>query len=177
MRLDFILSTDRLLIEPLSINDSSFIFELLNSEGWIKFIGNRNIKTNADATTYIQNILANENVHYWVAKLKDSKALVGIITFIKREYLEHHDIGFAFLPAVSKKGFAYEAVMAVLNQIMKAQGVSQILATTIPENSSSIKLLNKIGLVFKEEIEVDNEIIHVYEISKDELQKNICTKH
>src|SRR5215218_9705823 len=92
------LITERLLIIPLATSDDSFILELVNTEGWISFIGNRNITSQVEAKAYIQKILENSNCSYWVVKLKEQQQSIGIITYIKRDYLEHHDIGFAFLP-------------------------------------------------------------------------------
>ena len=92
----FILTTDRLLIEPLSINDNSFIFELVNTEGWLKFIGDRNVHSKQEAIANIQRIKNTPNLIYWVVRLKDNHVPIGIISFLKRSYLEHFDIGFAF---------------------------------------------------------------------------------
>ncbi|MEO8569941.1 MAG: GNAT family N-acetyltransferase [Ginsengibacter sp.] len=164
------IETDRLLIKPLMIDDHLFILELVNTEGWIKFIGNRNITSQAEAMAYIQKVLNNENIFYWVVQLKGSNEKMGIITFIKRDYLEHHDIGFAFLPRFFKNGYAYEATVAVLNKILKELVHAHILATTVPGNISSIRLLNKIGLVFENEIEVEKEKVQVYGVSVDKLK-------
>src|ERR1044072_2576440 len=106
MKLDFVINTERLLLQPLSLQDDQFIFELVNTEGWLKFIGNRNINALTDAQIYIRKILSSENIAYLVVSLKKVGDKIGVITFIKREYLEHHDIGFAFLPAFSKNGYA-----------------------------------------------------------------------
>ncbi len=149
--------------------DDQFIFELVNTEGWIRFIGNRNIASCDDARSYIQKILENRNISYWVVQLKDNNHKIGIITCIKRNYLEHHDIGFAFLPGFGNKGYAFEATHAVLQKLIPIQKLTHILATTIPENLNSIKLLKKIGLVFEKEIEIENEILHVYGNSTDKL--------
>ncbi len=121
------------------IDDHLFILELVNTEGWIKFIGNRNITSQAEAMAYIQKVLNNENIFYWVVQLKGSNEKIGIITFIKRDYLEDHDIGFAFFPRFFKNGYAYEATVAVLNKILKELVHAHILATTVPGNISSIR--------------------------------------
>src|SRR3954453_14987886 len=133
------LITNRLVIKPLTLNDENFIFKLVNTEGWIKFIGNRNITSVAEARAYIQKILENGNIFYWVVKFKDNENPIGIITYIKRSYLDHHDIGFAFLPNFFKKGYAYEATTAVLNKLISEHNVSHVLATTVPKNIDSIK--------------------------------------
>lgn len=156
------LTTNRLLIEPLSLDDNDFIFELINTEGWIRFIGNRNINSATQAIDYIQKIIDNQNINYWVVKLKEENIKIGIITFIKRDYLDHYDIGFAFLPNYTHNGFAYEASVKILDFVSALPGQNSILATTVPENISSIKLLKKLGMNFEKEIERDNIILHVY---------------
>jgi [ribosomal protein S5]-alanine N-acetyltransferase len=84
------------------------------------------------------------------------------VTFIKREYLEFPDLGFAFLPEFGKNGYAFEAASCIIEKL-KSKGVHQhILATTFPENSKSIALLKKLGYHYKEEILQDNETLHVY---------------
>lgn len=160
-----IITTDRLIIEPLSKNDDGFILELLNTEGWIKFIGDRNIKAKSDAIAYIQKINGNQSVCYWTVKLKTSKVAIGIITFIKRDYLKHNDIGFAFLPQYSNKGFAYEATKNVLEHLILMHDLTTILAITIPGNLNSIKLLEKIGFQFDSIIEIEKVILHLYNYS------------
>ncbi len=176
MEFQISLITDRLLLENITLNDNKFIFELVNSNGWLKFIGNRNVNSTIEATAYIQKIIDSSNLYYWIVKLKDSKIAIGIITFIKRDYLEYHDIGFAFLPNFSNKGYAYEATFAVLNSVIQTHNLSYILATTIPENITSIKLLKKLGLNFEKEIESDNVRICVYGVSIDKLQINEISK-
>lgn len=161
-------NTGRLIIKPLTRRDKNFIFKLLNTEGWIRFIGNRNIISQKDASNYIQKILANQNVRYWVVENKTGQSL-GIITYIKREYLPHHDIGFAFLPEFAGNGYAYEATKAVLNELINEDNMTYVFATTIPDNVNSIKLLGKLGLILEKEIEVDGEKLLLYGSSADTL--------
>lgn len=162
-------TTDRLSINPLTVNDDNFILKLVNSEGWLKFIGNRNVNTRQEARAYILKILKNKNVKYWIVSVKETQTPAGIVTFIKRDYLNYPDIGFAFLPEFSGNGYAHEATSVVLKNLIQEQSVTHILATTIPENTSSIKLLKKFGLRFEKEIQVENEKLHVYGASVSEL--------
>jgi [ribosomal protein S5]-alanine N-acetyltransferase len=162
MQEDF--STERLKLSLLNENEDTFIFELLNTEGWIRFIGNRNIITLDDAKAYIYKIINNKNVKYWVIKLKETSQSVGIITLIKRDYLEHSDIGFAFLPQFSNKGYAFEAAKEILHQLLSSSEHKQILATTVKDNTKSIQLLERLGLSFEKEITIENEILSVYNI-------------
>ena len=155
--------TERLQLRNLSLSDSVFIYELVNTPGWIKFIGDRNIKSTADAQTYIAKILANDQICYRVVNIKSEDVPIGIITLIKRDYLDHHDIGFAFLPAYSKKGFAFEAAKCILYNLISSGKHKILLATTVKENVNSIQLLEKLGFSFQKTITTDGENLSVYE--------------
>jgi [ribosomal protein S5]-alanine N-acetyltransferase len=163
---NFIL-TKRLLLETLSIQDALFVLELVNTDDWLTFIGDKNISTPEDAIVYIQKISANTTTNYWTVKLKDTQLPIGLVTVIKRDYLEHQDIGFAFLPNHFNKGYAYEATMEVLKHIAQQGIETYIVAITLPENISSIKLLQKLGLQFENEMEVEKELLYVYKMKLD----------
>jgi [ribosomal protein S5]-alanine N-acetyltransferase len=147
--------TERLQLGPLTTGDTAFIRELLNTEGWIRFIGERNIRSEEDALAYIQKILDNSTITYWVTKLKSTDTAIGVVTLIQRDYLDHPDIGFAFLPQYAGNGYALEASKEVLRSLLHSS--APVLATTLPENKDSIRLLEKLGLKFEKEIEVENE--------------------
>ncbi len=161
MNLQPFLQTDRLFIDPLIIAHDHFIFELLNTEGWITYIGNRNITSPEDARVYIQKIQEAENIEYWVVQLKSTGDNVGIVTFIKRDSLEHHDIGFAFLPRFCKKGFAYEATNAVLNHAIRQHHLSHILAITVPANIYAPSVAIHLTYASLSEISVAFNILHL----------------
>jgi len=68
---------------------------------------------------------------------------------VKRDTLEHPDLGFAFLPEAWGKGYAFEAASAVLKHTQDALSLSRILAITNPDNDASIKLLGRLGFQFE----------------------------
>jgi len=163
--------TDRLVLDMLHVADVDFIFELVNTPGWKRFIGDRNVQNSEDAIAYIEKILSNPAIHYRVVRLADSSIPVGLVTLIQRDYLEHPDIGFAFLPQYAKQGYAFEASNAVLHDVCSAGKLQTLLATTIPDNSSSIQLLKKLGFAFRNEIKTKTDTLHVYAVTADKLHK------
>ncbi len=156
--------TEKLKLNLVTEDDHHFMRALVNTEGWLKFIGDRNVHSEQDAIAYIQRIKNTPNLFYWVVRLKDNHTPLGIISFLKRHYLEHFDIGFAFLPEHHGCGYAYEAAEKVLSIASEKTEYTTILATTIPQNIASIKLLTKLGLHFEKEIEVESIKLHVYSI-------------
>src|SRR5690606_36301856 len=111
------IETERLLIRPIKITDTHFMLDLLNSEGWFRYIGDRNVNSIKDAENYIQNILSNEKFFYSVFELKETKLSVGIITLLYRENQQFSDIGCAMLPEFDKGGYAFEATKQYLFEI------------------------------------------------------------
>lgn len=162
MKIQNTILTDRLILQKINLNDCDFIISLLNSKGWIENIGDRNIHSGDDAIIYINKILATENFIYWVVRIKDENTPVGMISFMKRSYLDNFDIGFAFLPSYLNKGYAYEASKAVLVIVSELPEYNIVLATTKPSNNNSIRLLTKLCFRFEKEIEIENRKLHVY---------------
>lgn len=157
-----IFTTDRLQLGIVTTDDYAFVSALVNSCGWLEFIGDRNVHNKEDAIAYINKILDAPNIHYWVIRVKGSGTPVGIISFIKRDYLDYYDIGFALLPEYSGLGYAYEAAKEVLMFASNVAKHHPIVATTLSYNVSSIKLLTKLGLHFEKEILVEDETLHLY---------------
>jgi len=158
--LTFPIFTQRLCVRDVTIEDAAFILELFNSPGWLQFIGDRQIHTLSDAEKYIQGIQIKTNVKYYVVQHLEQNLSIGLITLIKREYLEHPDLGFAFLPQFTGHGFALEASSLMLTYIQNV--FSEVFAITIPENKSSIKLLGKLGFHFVGNVPQQEEVLHLF---------------
>lgn len=146
----FILETERLILEEFTAEDASFILSLLNSPDWLHNIGDRNVKSEADALQYIEEKLQSSYKQYgyglYLVKLK-SGTKIGMCGLVKRDYLDAPDIGFAMLPEHTNKGYGYESSLAVLAYAQKELNEKIILGITLPTNQASIKLLEKIGLL------------------------------
>jgi RimJ/RimL family protein N-acetyltransferase len=144
------LETERLLLRKIEVADAPFFYKLFNSEGWLKYIGDRNIHTLADAEMqltqkYIPSYTRNGYGSYVVVE-KSSGDPIGTCGMYKRDNLKHPDIGFAFLPAYEGKGYGFEAATRVLTNARDILGIVKVLAFTVTNNKASIKLLEKLGL-------------------------------
>jgi RimJ/RimL family protein N-acetyltransferase len=161
--------TSRLRIRPINLNDAGFVHRLLNSEGWLDYIGDRNIRDMADAENYIQKILDNKQYFYSVFERKDSNDPLGLVTFLLREDQEFPDIGFAILPEYESKGYAYEASRKYLDEILRSGAFENVIAITLPRNRRSIKLLKKLGLAYASEFSKDGQKLVRYSLSHPNL--------
>jgi RimJ/RimL family protein N-acetyltransferase len=148
-----ILNTKRLNLREAKLSDNQFIYDLLNTPKWLKYIGDRGIKTLKNAEDYINDKLINSyktnGFGLYVFELKDLNIPIGLCGFIKRDYLDSEDIGFALLPEYERKGYTYEAAIAVLKYGENNFGFKKVYAITSKDNIASQELLKKLGFTFK----------------------------
>jgi RimJ/RimL family protein N-acetyltransferase len=159
------IQTPRLAIGELTAHYAGFIHELLNTPEWIRFIGDRQVKSIDDANQYIDKIRRNPAIHYWVLELKEESVPIGIVSVVKRDYLAHPDLGFALLPRYGKRGYAHEATSAVLQEMGKQPSRPLVLATVLEENHHSIHLLTKLGFRYDQPMVVGAEKLLIYSYS------------
>lgn len=147
--------TERLRLRAFTMQDADFIIELLNTPGWIQFIGDRNVKTRIQAERYLENgpMKSYEQHGFGLSMVERREDLcaLGMCGIIWRETLEWPDIGFAFLPEYGGRGYALEIAKATLQYGLDVLMIPRIAAITVPHNLRSVNLLEKIGLRFKED--------------------------
>lgn len=147
------LETPRLIIEPLRVQHSAFILNLLNSPGWLEFIGDRKVTDLQTAEGYIQKMDANANAHFFVYSLRVTNDPIGILTIIKRDEYPFPDLGFAQLPEYENKGYAGEASEVFMREVLQLTQWDVLMAITKPDNLKSIKLLGKLGFKLNQQTE------------------------
>ncbi len=147
------LTTDRLHLRELTEDDAGFVRRLLNEPAFLRFIGDRGVRTTAEARDYIrQGPIASYRRHgfgLYLVELKGLPTAIGLCGLIKRDSLEDVDIGYAFLPEFWSKGYALEAAQAVLAHGIEVIGLRRIVAIVSPDNERSEKVLGKLGLRFE----------------------------
>jgi RimJ/RimL family protein N-acetyltransferase len=157
-----ILETERLILRRLSPDDDAeFILTLLNEPSFIRYIGDKGVRTLDDARRYILNgpVQSYEQNRFGLYKveLKQNGTPIGISGLVKRNTLPDADIGFAFLPEYWSQGYAFESAAAVMRHAREVLGFDRILAITSPDNDASAKLLGKIGLRFDRVIKLSED--------------------
>lgn len=146
-----IFETERLVVDELTVGrDEAFILALLNSPGFLDNIGDRGVRDLGGATGYIEkgpgaSYVAN-GFGLWRVTDKATGAPLGLCGLVKRDGLDDPDVGYAFLPAAWGRGYAVEAARATLAHARQVLGLGRIVGITKPDNLSSQRVLEKIGL-------------------------------
>ena len=143
-------ATERLYLRPVAFEDDAFIFEVLNTPKFKKFVGDRQLRTVADARNYIKTKMHPqlERLGYssYTVIRKEDGVKLGICGLYDREGLEGIDIGFSFLPQYEGQGYAFEAANCIKEAAFHDFGIKTLKAITVKENLSSQKLIEKLGL-------------------------------
>lgn len=160
-----ILETERLIICRLSIVHAAFILELLNDEAFLRFIGDKGVRTLDDAREYILNgpIYSYERYGFglFLATLKEGGVPVGICGLLKRASLTDIDLGYAFVPEFRGRGYAFESASAVMAYGANVLGLTRIVAVSSPDNRDSINLLEKLGMRFEKMVRLTDGDVDV----------------
>lgn len=159
--------TNRLIIKLLKENQFEFINKLVNTPGWLRFIGDRQVHSDSDAQNYIKKLLSSPLVQYYVVNSKAYNCPVGVITVIQKDLLPYPDLGFAFLLEYNNQGFATEAARKLLQLLSKTTSLKQILAVCESENTPSKKVLQKLNFTYLCSKVSDSKILEVHQLAID----------
>jgi RimJ/RimL family protein N-acetyltransferase len=149
-----VLETRRLLLRWITTDDAPFVLELLNEPSFLRYIGDKGVRTLDDARNYILTGPVASYQRYgfglYLVLLKEGEVPIGMCGLLKRDTLPDVDVGYALRPAYWSRGYAFEAASATLAHGREAFGLRRIVAITSPDNASSKALLEKLGMRYEE---------------------------
>ncbi len=161
-----VIQTARLELREMREDDAAFIAVLLNQPSFIRFIGDRGVRTEADARRYIRDgPVSSYRVHgfgLYLVELTETQAPIGICGLLQRNELDDPDIGFAVAEPYQGNGYAYEAAAAVIVHSRNQPGIDRIGAITLADNAASIRLLQKLGMNYERPVTIGEETLQLY---------------
>jgi RimJ/RimL family protein N-acetyltransferase len=163
-----VLTTQRLRLRHLVAADAPFIVTLLNDPAFLRNIGDRGVRSEKDAASYIAAGPADSYQRHgfglFLAELHGDDVPIGLCGLVQRDYLDAPDLGFALLPDFRARGFTYEASRGVIEYAERTLGTRQLYGITSLDNEPSIRLLQKLGfsLLRVQARPPDNEPINVF---------------
>lgn len=157
-----IATTARLSLDWLTPDDADFIVKLVNDPQWLAFIGDKAVRTRADAHTYLNAgpLDMYDRLGYGLYRVSlrahepQADEPIGVCGLVRRDALDGPDLGFAFLPAGRGRGYALEAAQAVVAQAFGPLALPRILAITLAHNQRSCRLLERLGMTVRGAVRV-----------------------
>ena len=144
-----ILTTERLTLRQLVVNDEQEIFTLRSDSETNKYLDRQLSNTIADARNFINKV--NENINknvsiYWAITLSGRNILVGTICLYSfSDKNDNCEIGYELLTSFQRQGIMKVAVEKIIEYAFNAIRVQKIEAFLHRDNQSSINLLEKVS--------------------------------
>lgn len=150
--------THRLRIECFTLDDASFILDLLNEPDFIHNIADKGVRDIAGAETYLREgpmaMYAKCGHGLCKVSLKHSSEPIGMCGLIHRDTIDYPDLGYAFLRRHHGQGYASESGAAMLEQAREQLNMKRIVAITAQQNAASVRVLEKLGFRFEAEMAI-----------------------
>jgi RimJ/RimL family protein N-acetyltransferase len=166
-----VIETERLNLREMSETDAEFMLEVLNDPGFVRYVGDRGVRTIEDAARYISERFVESyrqnGFGLWLVETKDEKVSAGICGLLKRGTLPGIEVGYAFLPPFRSKGYAFEAASAALRHARDVLGLPRLYAIVNPDNAISIRVLEKLCMKFERMVRLSGEESDVKLFSTD----------
>lgn len=145
------LTTKRLIIRPIQIEDKIDLFEYRSDPETYKYlsVAPKELK---DIEKFIEKSSKDINVQgtwfQFVVILKENQRLIGDVGlhFLETEPENKQvEIGYTLNPDFRGNGYAYEALTDIIDYLFNSLQKHRIIASIDPINLSSLKLIEKLG--------------------------------
>ncbi len=161
-----ILETKRLYLREMTPDDAENAY-LLNLD-WenIKYTGDKPFAGVQEAKQFLENYSSYRTYGFgrWAVIEKGSDKFLGWCGLKYTPELDEYDIGFRLFKEYWNRGIGSEAAKACIDYGFSKIGLNRIVGRVMSENLGSIRVLEKIGLVFLEDYNFDGESGYIYEI-------------
>ncbi|QIL46457.1 GNAT family N-acetyltransferase [Vagococcus coleopterorum] len=138
-----LIETPRLIIRDYKASDSTEALEFLGDKETMHYLPEESFTIESIKEFIAKN---NRKVAYYPIVLKEEKKVIGHLYFEPFFGDHSYEIGWVFNQAYQGNGYAFEAAQALMDWGFKEKGIHRVIATCQPENSSSYKLMEKLGM-------------------------------
>ena len=145
----------------MTLDDARLMLAVWNDPAFLRFVGDRGIRTVPAARAALADgalkLYAEYGYGPYRMARKSDGTDVGISGLFRRDGLADTDIGFSTLPQFCGQGFGYEAARAVIEHARVDAQLPRLTALVSPDNLASVRLIEKLGLIFEKMIRMPGE--------------------
>lgn len=146
------LFTERLRLRTPSFLDVNDVFDFCSDPASCKYADWYPHKNKSETREYIAWLKrkAGDKSYTWVIEHREDERVIGTISIVDTDYSgKIFTVGYTLSRFYQHKGYATEALKALIDYLFKELFAERIQAKVIPENEPSCKLLERVG--FKKE--------------------------
>jgi ribosomal-protein-alanine N-acetyltransferase len=154
--MEVILETDRLLLRKYAEEDAEAFFELNSDPRVLRFVPDAPLVNVEQARQIlVDHPIADYQKHGFgrcACILKSTGQQIGFAGLKYLEELGEVDVAYRLLPSCWGRGLATEAALASVRYGFAELRLKRIIGLAMPENVASIRVLEKAGLRYLEEV-------------------------
>lgn len=162
------IETERTIMRKLSKEDALDFYNLNLDKEVLKYTGDKPFENLQASIDFLKNY--DQYVKYGVGRFavieKPTLKFIGWCGLKYNQEKNEYDIGFRFYRKYWNKGFATETAKKCLEFGFNNRMIDKIVGRVMKENTSSIKVLEKIGMQYKENFDFEGKEGLLYKISK-----------
>ena len=153
----FVLGTERLLLRELTPGDALLFYQLNEDPEVIRYTGDRAFRDEEEARVFLQAYDQYRLYGYgrWAVIRRSDRAFLGWCGLKYSPNLSETDLGFRLFRAHWGQGYGTEAAAACLRYGLLELKLPLIVGRVQKENLASIRVLEKIGMVYWKEFLFD----------------------
>jgi len=161
--------TPRLLLRALTVADAEAFFALNSHPDVMRLTGEPPLASLDQARDALAAYPDFDTVGYgrWGCVLKDTRVVIGFCGLKYLADLDAVDVGYRLLPDYWGRGLATEACRASVAFGFDVLQLGRIIGLVLPENTASIRVLEKSGLRPDGEIEYDGRRVLRYAVTRN----------
>jgi RimJ/RimL family protein N-acetyltransferase len=145
-----VLKTPRLDLRKFETDDASFFYEMNSNPEVIRYTGDSNFESVADARQFIENYdhYSKHGYGRWTVVLRQTGEPIGFCGLKNHPDEGYIDLGYRFVQKHWRQGYTTEAAQACVYYGFHHLGLNEIVGRTAEDNRGSIRVLEKIGMKF-----------------------------
>ena len=165
---DLFIETERLLIRPFTMADIEPAYQMNLDADVSRFTGDGGVVSRDEMERRIVEDVLGDYNRYGFGRLavewKGTNRFIGFTGLKYLEDLDEVDLGYRFMSAYWGKGIATESGRACVDLGFGQLGLNKLIAMVLPENTGSIRVLDKLDFTFAQEHMEDQQLVHVYSL-------------
>jgi len=149
------LRTARLLLRPWAAGDAEALFTILGEKDILRYFPNPAPPSLEKVQKYIAHHLTGwqeRGYGHWAILSREDGGLLGWSGLEYLPEIKQTEVAYLLSRRVWGKGFATEAARAAIRFRFERAGLEKIIGLVHPDNTRSIRVLEKCGLTFSDRI-------------------------
>ena len=151
-----LLETDRLILRQFTVDDVEYIFKLHNDIEVMRYIPHKDpLNVPMESCEKFINWCIDEydkkpGFGLFAVIIKDTGKFIGWNEINHLDNTEEVEIGYRYLKPFWGYGYATETSLALINYGFNTLNLSKLVGVAMPDNKASTRVLEKVGMKYKE---------------------------